>query len=304
MTQFKPLLAASTKEADLANLHFPLMWSPKLDGIRTMMLDGTPVSRKLKPLPNEKLRTWLTRFDLAGLDGEMLYGPITDKDVFNRTQSAVMSMDGPCPTEAAGKYLVFDDFTNPEVPFLDRFTQLTERVSHLPEEARQVIQLVPHKMVGTLDDLMNVERVIVERGFEGVMGRSPQGRYKFGRSTLREGILFKIKRFTDAEARICGVEELFHNDNEKLRDELGNAKRSSHQENLRPADTMGALVCQSPDFEKVFKIGTGFTAVQRAELWAMHQAGELINRTATYLYQPSGMKDVPRFPSFKGLRDD
>ena len=169
----KPLLAATTSAEDIAALTFPLMWSPKLDGIRTLIHPNGPVSRTIKLLPNEKLRAFLAHPGLKNFDGEMLYGPITDKDVFNRTQSAVMKIEGPCPTEADGKYLVFDDFSLPDIPFELRYDNLTRRIKELPPEIQQVVKLVPHKLVHNLEDLMNVECVIVEKGYEGVMIRDP-----------------------------------------------------------------------------------------------------------------------------------
>jgi DNA ligase-1 len=301
---FKPLLAASTTPEDLLNLEFPLIWSPKLDGIRTLIHETGPVSRKIKLLPNDKLRAFLGFFPLKGMDGEMLFGPVTDKDVFNRTQSAVMKIAGPDPRDAAGKYLVFDDFTSPDDPFSDRFARLTERVSKLDEDAQHVVQLVPHETVDNLDDLNNVERIAVEQGYEGIMIRCPKGRYKFGRSTLRERILCKIKRFADFDGQIVEAYEMMHNDNEKVADALGHGKRSSHQENMRPAGMVGGFTVTSPEFPGLtFNVGPGvLTHDQRKTLWEQRET--LPGRWLVGKYQPSGMKDAPRFSGFKAFRKD
>ena len=301
MTPFQPLLAAKTSEEDLAKLNFPLLWSPKLDGIRTLIHDIGPVTRKIKLVPNEALRKVLHQPELAGFDGETIYGPHTDKDVFNRTQSAVMKVAGPCPHEADGQYLVFDDFTSPNDPFSDRFARLTERVSKLGALG-EIVKLVPHGLVHNLDDLMNCERIAVERGYEGIMGRDPGGPYKFGRSTLKAQTLFKIKRFADAEATIEAVEELYHNENEAEKDALGHTKRATHAEHQVAGGTMGSLVLSSPDFVKTFKLGTGFSAAVRQDLWDRRE--EIVGKVVCFKYQPSGMKDLPRFPSFKGFRKD
>ena len=299
---FKPLLASPTTDDDLRKLKFPVLWSPKLDGIRTVIHPTLgPVTRKLKMVPNEALREFLSNPLLSGFDGEMVYGDVTDKDVFNTTQRAVMTVAGPGP-EGRATYLVFDDVTDPEMPFQARFAHVAERILKLPPELAAVVKLVPHQMVETYDDLMNIERIVVEQGYEGVMIRSTIGPYKYGRSTLKEQTLLKIKRFSDEEAQIVGIEELYHNNNEKLRDELGHAKRSTHQENLSPAGTMGAFVVKSDKFDQQFKIGTGFTAEQRSEIW--ENRDKLVGKTISFKYQPSGMKDLPRFPVFKGFRGD
>jgi DNA ligase-1 len=303
---FKPFLATSEipTQDDLQRLSWPRIWSPKLDGIRTMMLGVEPVSRKLKLLPNEALRFFLARQPIQGFDGEMVYGPTTSPGVFNHTQSKVMKVSGPCPTEANGKYLVFDDFTNPNDPFVDRFARLTERVSKLDEDVRQVIQLVPHESLGNLDEMNNVERIAVEAGYEGIMLRDPNGRYKFGRGTLREGLMLKIKRFADVDCEIIATYEMMHNDNEKIADALGHGKRSSHQENMRPSGMLGGFTVQSPEFPgETFGVGPGTLAHdQRKTLW--EQRDTLTGKMLVAKYQPSGMKDAPRFAGFKAFRED
>jgi DNA ligase-1 len=39
------------------------------------------------------------------------------------------------------------------------------------------------------------------------------GTYKFGRSTVRDNILLKVKRFLDDEAVVIDIEEKMHNEN-------------------------------------------------------------------------------------------
>lgn len=303
-SSFAPNLAAPTTEADLANLRFPLMWSPKLDGIRTLIhQDHGPVTRKIKPIPNEALRAFLNSPLLHGMDGETIYGPITDAKVFNTTQSKVMKISGPCPVEADGKFLVFDDFTDVTQPFAVRFTNLEARIKALPAEMHEVVALVPHRIVHNLDDLMNVERICVERGYEGIMGRQLTGLYKFGRSTLKSQDLFKIKRFADFDGKIVGFEEMMHNDNEKVADALGHGKRSSHQENMRPANRLGKLLVTCDEFPgQIIKIGSGYTDALKQEIWDNQAAW--MGRTVVGKYQPSGMKDAPRFSVYKGLRSE
>ena len=64
---------------------------------------------------------------------------------------------------------------------------------------------LPGKVINDYDQILDYEKRILEDGFEGVMLRSPLGKYKMGRSTLKEGILLKLKRFEDAEATVVAV---------------------------------------------------------------------------------------------------
>ena len=48
-----------------------------------------------------------------------------------------------------------------------------------------------------------------------------------------------------------------------------------------------------------FEVGSGFTEAQRREYY---NDTSLIGKLITIKYQPAGMKDKPRFPTFKGFR--
>ena len=127
-------------------------------------------------------------------------------------------------------------------------------------------------------------------GYEGAIVRDPHGPYKHGRSTMKQGWMLKLKHFDDDEAVILDTEELMHNDDTSTR----------KKENLVPGNTLGALVVQWKGEE--FKIGTGFDASTRAELWAKRDA--LIGGFVKFKYQGTSSYGVPRFPVFLGLRDE
>ena len=109
----KPMLAAKPKpedlDATLASLRYPLLASPKLDGIRATVQNGKLYSRSLKLVPNLALQALWGRTTLDGLDGEIIVGPPTAPDCFARTTSLVMSRDGGSEDAA---YYVFDSFTD------------------------------------------------------------------------------------------------------------------------------------------------------------------------------------------------
>ena len=96
----KPMLCATV--TDISKLRYPYLASPKLDGIRCLIHNGTAVSRNLKPIRNKYIASCLK--GLPPLDGELIVGDPTAPDCFNRTSSGVMSADG----EPDFKYYVFD----------------------------------------------------------------------------------------------------------------------------------------------------------------------------------------------------
>jgi len=132
------------------------------------------------------------------------------------------------------------------------------------------------------------------------MVRHQDGRYKHGRSTVKEGILGKLKRMESAEAEILAVIEMERNLNEPVTNALGHTERSSHQENKIPAGVMGALQVKCLKTNAVFQIGTGFDAEDRLWFWLNQES--VIGRIVTYNHFPVGRKDLPRHPSYKGFR--
>ena len=125
---------------------------------------------------------------------------------------------------------------------------------------------------------------------------------KEGRSTAKEGILGKVKRFADGEAVIIGIEELYRNGNAAETNALGHTERSTAAAGLVAAGTLGALVVRAEGYAESFKIGTGYTAAQRDDLW--RDRSSLIGRTVKFKHQPAGAKDAPRFPVHLGFRLD
>lgn len=292
MNDFEPMLASP---ADLSALTYPLVGSPKLDGIRCSIVEGRALTRTLKPVPNLHTRQWLeAKMDseawLDGLDGELVVGPPTAKDVYLQTVSGVMRHKG--TPEAT--YWVFDVHDMPAV-FMRRYEALQTIVSTLPIGLKAQVSVLPQRVLHSREELLTYETEMVDFGYEGIILRNGGGHYKFGRSTPREGLLLKLKRFEDSECRILGVEEEMHNTNEAQTNELGRTKRSTAKAGLVGKGTMGALVVEDIHHGWRFNIGTGFTADQRAQPWK-------IGSIHKYKFFPVGMKDVPRHPVYLGPR--
>lgn len=288
----KPMLAATLE--DSSTLVYPVIASPKLDGIRCLIQNGVALSRSLKPIPNKHVQEWAKIWgdcSVVTLDGELICGE-HDATVFNRTTSCVMSKD----SEEEFTYWVFDA--------VNIFEQYAERLRNLRHELDNIqplgMRLVPTKLCMNEEQLLEFEAECLARGFEGVMVRDPNGPYKFGRSTLKEGTLLKLKRFTDSEAKVIGFEERYHNENELKRDSTGKIDRSTAKAGLKPAGDLGALVCERED-GVIFCIGTGFTAEERVDLWQRRDA--LIGKLVTFKHFEAGAIDKPRFPVFKAFRD-
>jgi len=275
----KPMLAATVENTSA--LRYPLLASTKLDGIRAFVENGVVLSRNRKPIPNVHIQELYCH--LEGYDGELIVGDPRSKSVYRDTMSTVMSQDV-TPHELSFK--VFDHVGQPELNFSGRIGNVIPHY-RLPQIA-----------VYTEKELLDIEDSFLADGYEGVMLRDPEGRYKHGRSTLNQGWLMKLKRFKDDEGIVVDFEELMHNANTAKINELGYQSRSSHQANLVPMGRLGALVVKWR--EHTFNIGTGFTDGERHEIWAGRM--NFIGRTVKFKYLPVGMKDLPRHPVFLGWR--
>jgi len=303
---FKPTLAWKPEkdqvlEQELAKLTvWPRLVSRKLDGIRATAQAGVLKSRTLKDIPNDAIQDMFKGLP-DGLDGELIYGAPNAPDVFNKTSSVVMG-NTPMHREMAKdvKYYLFDYYS--AFPFVDRYKALKSVIAdELDSHPDRPIVLVEHFLVKDLTAVLRFEeKWVVGEGFEGVMLRSLEGRYKEGRSTFNEGYLLKVKRFEDAEAVIVGSYEMMHNDNVAETNELGRTKRSSAQENLRPAGVLGGFnVCTKDGVE--FSVGSGFNAEQKKNFWADRE--NLLGKVIVYKSLKVGEIDKPRHPIFKGFRD-
>ena len=298
-TKFGPMLAADSEGSmeyfEKALQQTPLLGSYKLDGIRCIK-HGQPLSRTLKPIRNNHIRNALQ--DLPdGIDGELIVGLPYGEGVMSRAQSGVMS-EGGVPDF---KLHVFDDFSDPGMAFQYRCTGLIEKV--LGRVADMHCVFVEQKVLTTLDQLVAMEEEALGIGYEGLILRRPNAAYKFGRATLREMGMIKLKRFVDDEATIVGMVELMHNENEATTDARGFTVRSSHKGNKTPGDMLGAFVCESKKFPGVqFEIGSGqgLDHALRRSIW--YNQEEYMPKTIKYKYLPIGTKDKPRHPIFLGFR--
>lgn len=288
----KPMLACAV---NMEKLRFPCYASPKLDGIRCLVLNGKAVTRALKPIPNNHIRTTMERYAhlIEGFDGELVIGDPTAPDCFNVTSSAVMRFDG----EPEFKFMVFDKVT--QGSWEQRW--LNGAMCNLNADA-PFVEYVRQTIVVNTEDLDYVEQLFVGQGYEGVMLRDPSGNYKYGRSSMNEQFLMKLKRFEDFEATVVGFEEKMHNANELEKDNLGHAKRSSKASGLVPTGVLGSLVCSHPDYSDTFNVGSGFDDNTKKLVWDNKE--KFLGKLAKIKHQPSGAKDKPRFPVFIGWRSD
>ena len=280
----KPMLAGNF---DPKKAKFPYIATPKIDGIRFLMIDGVAVSRTFKPIRNKHIQSLLSQYLPDGVDGELTSG-----DTFQSSTSAVMTIEG----EPEFKVWIFD-YVNPDeeiLPFYLRILNIP--LNTLPFD----YELLSGTTIHSPKELERYEYICLHNGYEGVMLRDPNGTYKFGRSTVNDNILLKVKRFEDDEAELIAIEEKMSNQNVAEKDAFGHVKRSASLEGMVPMNTTGTLIVRNKDGLE-FGIGSGLDDKTREEIW--NNKEKYIGKLVKYKYFPQGIKELPRHPVFLGFRD-
>ena len=273
----------------LEHLRYPLLVSPKLNGVRGYVRNGDVLSTSNKLLPNVNLQD---KFRTAEhLDGEFIVGDPSDtQNSLNRTTSVVMSDEKPVD---GLKFYAFDHVKNTDWRFIDR-------IELLQETKHPGVIIIRHELIHSEAELLVKEVEYLKAGYEGLITRDPLAQYKFGKSTAKQAWMGKMKRFKDDEAVIIGFVEGQKNNNVKVVSETGRSKRSSAKAGKEAKDTLGSLVCLWKNGQ-TFNIGTGFTDDEKAYIWT-NQA-EYLNQLAKFKFFELGSGDVPVLPVWLGLRD-
>lgn len=266
---------------DINKIKLPIYASPKIDGIRCLIIGGKVLTRSLKPIPNLFIQKQLSGFE-KDIDGELYIQGKT----CNEINSAVMSEDG----EPDFVLLVFDEVS--AKPYYKRLSQ-----GFYPPR----VKFLERRYIESLETLLEYEKECLSKGYEGVMIRDPKGPYKYGRSTEKEGFLMKLKRFEDSEAKIVDILPEYENKNIAKINELGNNKRSSHKANKVQKDLAGVIIAVDLKTGITVRISSGLTKKQRKEIWENKDL--TIGKLVKYKYMPA-LKNKPRHPTFLGFRDE
>ena len=261
----EPMLASEWDVLDHGKV--PLISMPKLDGIRCLVIEreGRPAAVTRSLKPLPNLKARQWIEENCPIGCDGEM--ILRGGDFHAASSALMSRDGDPDFE----FHVFDFITDYSTPYRSRL-KLRDAIP-----ARDRLKMIPATEVVCLSELDQLFNDALANGAEGLVLRDPVARYQPGRD--RCGAFQKLKHIRDSEAVIVGMEP--------------------ESEDLF-SERLGAFVVRWEGMQ--FRIGTGLTKEQRQEFWS-HRS-EMIGRLATFQYQEHGMKSAPRFPVFKGIRDE
>lgn len=315
----RPMLAPLNSPADTPSFFddivFPQMVSPKIDGIRALVcqvpevdfttldssrtgaIEHAVLSRNMERFRSNQVKELFGNPELLHCDGELAYNPIAP-NCLHVTQSHVSAFNKPCETL---KYYVFD-YCNPETLGMEYYLRLERLERLVAESGNPRVDVLPQIHVDTVDELLEIEKQYLNEGYEGIMFRNPVGHYKQNRATYRENLIYKLKRFKDAEAMIIGFIEGENNTNVQERDARGFAKRSDSKAGKVANGMVGKIIVRHLHLDKEFLIAPGvLTHAQRRHIW--ENQDKFLNRVVTFRYFDYGMKDEYRFARFIAFRE-
>lgn len=315
---FKPMKAPNEQvpgksvEEQTRNLPLPLIASYKIDGIRCIFKEGKIYSCSLKPIPNVRLHE---RFEFLKqlskerniiLDGE-LYSESTP---FNELSGICRSNDKELPDDLSFYCfdMLVDEGFGPKWP--EEFKIRQYRVHMTVEEIKNPYFIrVKQLTLTTPEEVLAYFHEAVDWGCDGLILRNPAGKYKYGRGTLNEGLIFKLKPYVTFDAKIIGVLEgtVVRSGAEKKINELGNSVTSKKKADRVP----GGYACdfivnhKNSDEEtetKELKVSIAMTMPEKIKVWK--DKDQYIGRWIEYKGLLIGAKDLPRHPVFIRFRDD
>lgn len=277
---------------------FPVFMQPKLDGVRGMTLDKGLTTRRLKPHRNIHTTNLYSDTDFAGFDGELAAELETHPDLCRMTASALSTRAGTPFT----LWWLFDYITPAtyHLMYRERYDALLLRVAQIQQSnfmAKRHLRIVPSYDIFNMEQLDAKHAEFCELGYEGSILRDPDGLYKEGRCTVREGALLRIKDFDYKTAVVVNYEEGQSNGNEAQTNELGKSFRSTHQENMVPNGQVGTIIARWSDSAEVFRCSPGnMDHAGRIREWGDRASAP--GKLFTCKHFNHGVKDKPRFPTW------
>lgn len=279
---------ADTYEEGVTQLQYPLIVEPKLDGLRILIFckDGKGVALSRGAKSYESLQFIADEIakavkGIAMADEEFVVdGEVYAKSGWNETVSLVkthpdnMTDDQKSRLKSNLIYYVFDARTLRTVyterrKFVERLVNLTA----LPN-----VKWIVGEKVSNVEEMNEAYDFFLRQGFEGMMIKKPDAWPQLGRSDA----WLKYKPEVEMDVEIMSLHE---------------------GQSPNTIGKLGQVKVRTKEGVEFF-VGSGFTFVDREEMWKFRDA--MIGRIIEIKTQKDAGQNVAkaRFPIFKRVRDD
>jgi DNA ligase-1 len=291
-------MLAPNESIDIATLKYPLLASYKLDGIRCIFKDGQMYSRALKQFPNVQLKkrfehlSKISKIHNVILDGELLAKSLT----FNELSGLTRQLDKELPNDLY--FYCFDCIKDEN--FNSNFKTRIDNIQIYFEE--EYVKLVKQWSIFKSEEIESLYENALAWGCDGLILRDPNGRYKFGRGTIKEGLIYKMKPFQTFDAKIIGIIQAteVREGAEKKINELGRSVTSKKKDDRVLIEKAAAFLVMYGS--KELKVTIAMTDEEKEEVWKNKK--KYLGREIEYKGMLVGSKDLPRHPVFLRFRLD
>jgi len=327
MKKFKPMLICN-EQPNLDELNYGLLASTKLDGCRMLSYQGKLVTRSLKLIQNKQINEKFNPLALYTakqnviMDGEIYAEGIpfymisscfmtqdyTTKKSIKRWQELCETYEMDITREEVLdklKFYMFDCVEDEDygMTFEDR----TRNVIAASRLFNDLIVPVQQVRVESADEVRVMFKDVLSDGYEGLILKDLNGRYKCGRTTLKGGLGYKCKPYVTLDAQIISVNQATKVDPEaeKTINELGRSVTSKKKEDRIPiqrAKTFTVIFTKDDGTKHNVDVAIGGTEAERDEIWANKES--YIGRWIEYKGLLVGSKDVPRHCNMERYRID
>ena len=293
--EFKPMLAPNEK-VNVSDIKFPIYASFKLDGIRCIFKDGEMLSRSLKQIPNKQLQEkYKVLKELSKtmgiIDGELYSPELTFQEITHFVMKQDLK-DEVLPDSL--KFYVFDVDLGEETSFRERVS------NYYTFHSIPIVQCVEQHIIYNESEVTGMFEKALREGYEGLILKDMNGYYKYGRATVKQGLMYKLKPFNTYDLVVTDVLERFENTNESTLNELGYKHKSRTVDGVIPTGIAACFVVKYNDLDMKVSL-TGIEEFRR-EIWENKES--YIGRVIEVKGMEVGSKDVLRHPTFVRFRDD
>ena len=298
MKEFKPMKGVDYQKVK-EDLDFPIIASIKLDGLRCIIKDGKLFSSHLKEFKNpnllEKFKDLMeiSKEDNLIFDGE-LYSHELD---FNVISGNIRSLSQNIYDSIY--FWCFDiiDKTQEDLPYKDRLIRVKRKATRLMLCDMKEVETHWISNKEQLDELFDLT---LKKGYEGLITRKPDSKYKFGRATPKSQELLKWKPFMTFDAKIKGVTQQYISTAEAQYNELGKSYRSHKKDDMITIERAASFECLMEDGTEI-SVSIGQEEEHRDYVW--NNQNEFIGEWIEFKGMIVGSKDKPRHPIFIRYRD-
>lgn len=221
MSTYNPMLAANVKPE---NVPVGALMSVKLEGVRGQCYTTGLLTRQLKPFPTRQLYERMEQVEQfcsyygISLEGELYVHGWT----FDRIQSATRAEDNPDALEL--EFHVFDCFVEniPDATFEERYRFYKWAIACMHGvSGMHFVKAVEQIPVTNSEQVLTTYEQALTDGYEGLVFKDAKGKYKNGRSTVKQGLFTRAKPDDPFDAVILEIVERQNNLLESEVNELG-----------------------------------------------------------------------------------